>query len=1066
MKESPTLNIQLFGDFHLVYENETVTGIKTIRLQSLLAYLILHRNAPQPRQRLAFLFWPDTREEQARNNLRNLLHFLRRSLPDSGNFIFADPQTIQWKALAPFTLDVDQFTQHATQSGSRVELQQAIQLYTGDLLPDCYDDWIQSDRENLRQLFIRALDQLIQLLEDEREYALAISYAQRLLQVELFSEEAHRRLMRLYAASGDKAKALHTYHSCVTLLERELGVEPSSDTQFSYQRLLKAEDQPSIPRFAGTPPLIGREREWAILQSSWRNTAHKQARFILITGEAGIGKTRLAEEMMDWAERQGIPTARANCSAAEGGLSYAPIIGWLHSRPLPALEKLWLSEVARLLPEVLIEHPELPALTPLTENWQRLRLFKALGYAILMERTDLLLLIEDIEWCNRDTLDWIVYLLKSQIEIAPKTHLLVIGTLRIGESVENHLLETFQDDLQRADKITEIELGSLNETETVALGRAILGEEINPAWGSGLYQETEGNPLFVVEMVRAGIFDHREQAAFSAHEITLLQQSLPEKVRRVIEARLSKLSQNAQEAAGFAATVGRAFSYRLLFLASNLGEEDLMRALDELWRRRIIREHGIDGYDFSHDKIRQVTYAQMSDTRRRYCHHKVAEAIEKLYKKDLEYVSDQLAAHYEQAGLAEKAVLYYQIAAQNAQRIFANQQAINLLRRSMMVFESVESTDLSSDWKKKKQSQLFELLGDIYARIGNYDEACQYHQQALTFVEKGDRFWQARLQRKIGNDFREQVIYDQAIISYQMADASSGLPSQERTTDWLWEWIELQLDQSLIYFYLSKEDDELRIVERLKPVVEQFGTLPQRGRFYRRLVTIKFRQNRFIVDDETLDLSKKALSTIEESDDLVEIASAHFGLGLALICIGDLDKAEEQIQTAIGMTNQTGQDLLPVCFSYLAVIHRKRNNIEAALECAQRVVEITSLQKEPIYFAMAKSTFAWAAWRKQQPYEAELQAKQALSIWKDLPDAFPFRWVALWPLIGSTLVQGRLAEAIDAVQGLFGPYQQLPPPPLISILNAAAQSWTAGNSIETRLRMEQALNLAATSGYL
>ncbi len=140
--------------------------------------------------------------------------------------------------------------------------------------------------------------------------------------------------------------------------------------------------------------------------------------------------------------------------------------------------------------------------------------------------------------------------------------------------------------------------------------------------------------------------------------------------------------------------------------------------------------------------------------------------------------------------------------------------------------------------------------------------------------------------------------------------------------------------------------------------------------------------------------------------------------------------------------------------------------MEAALECAQRVVEITSPKKEPIYFAMAKSTFAWAAWWKQQPNEAELQAKQALSIWKDLPDAFPFRWIALWPLIGSTLVQDRLAEAIDAAQELFGPYQQLPPPPLISILNAAVQAWNAGNAVETRLLMEQALNLAATSGYL
>ena len=155
-------------------------------------------------------------------------------------------------------------------------------------------------------------------------------------------------------------------------------------------------------------------------------------------------------------------------------------------------------------------------------------------------------------------------------------------------------------------------------------------------------------------------------------------------------------------------------------------------------------------------------------------------------------------------------------------------------------------------------------------------------------------FWQARLQRKIGNDFREQVNYDQAVITYQMAEASFDFPPLENKKAWWWEWIELQLDQSLVYFYLSQPDEVLRIVERLKPVVEEYGTSTQRGRFYRRLVTIKFRQNRFAADDETIDLSRKALATIKESDDLIEIASAYFGLGLALFCKGDMDEAEEQ----------------------------------------------------------------------------------------------------------------------------------------------------------------------------
>jgi tetratricopeptide (TPR) repeat protein len=567
-------------------------------------------------------------------------------------------------------------------------------------------------------------------------------------------------------------------------------------------------------------------------------------------------------------------------------------------------------------------------------------------------------------------------------------------------------------------------------------------------------------------MLRAGIWEYREWSANSAQELEPPQHWLPEKVRRVIEARLAKLSENALELAGLAAIAGREFSYRILSMASSLGDEELMRALDELWRSRIIRERSSEGYVFSHDKIRQVAHARMSDTRRRFCHRKVAEALEKLHENHLESVSDQLAAHYELAGLFEKAIFYYQLATQTAQYIFANQQAIQLIKRSLQLLEGKGSSDLSAYWIKEKQSQLLEQLGDILARIGDYEEARQNHQWALALVEAGDHFWQARLQRKIGNDFREQVNYNQAIITYQMAEAFFDFPPQEKKEAWWWEWIELQLDQSLVYFYLSQPDEVLRIVERLKPVVEKYGTSTQCGRFYRRLVTIKFRQNRFGADDETIDLSRKALAMIKESNDLIEIASAYFGLGLALFCKGDMDEAEEQIQAALEVTQQTGQDLLPVCFSYLAVIHRKRNHIAAAMECAHRVLEITSLQKDPIYYAMAKSIYAWAAWRKQQLAKVELQAKQALSIWQELPDAFPFRWIAFWPLIGALFAQDRLADAITAAQGLFHPHQQLPPPALEATLNAAIQAWGQQHVSEARMFLHQALKQAATSGYL
>jgi DNA-binding SARP family transcriptional activator len=157
----PTLYIRLLGDFSFIYDAQQVTGLNSMRLQSLLTYLVIHRDVPQQRQRLAFLFWPDTTEAQARNNLRQLLHQLRQAFPPVEQFLSADTHLLHWHPIAPFYLDVAEFEQalSLTDAATRqhdqhvlqVALEQADNLYRGDLLPGCYDEWILPERERLRQ---------------------------------------------------------------------------------------------------------------------------------------------------------------------------------------------------------------------------------------------------------------------------------------------------------------------------------------------------------------------------------------------------------------------------------------------------------------------------------------------------------------------------------------------------------------------------------------------------------------------------------------------------------------------------------------------------------------------------------------------------------------------------------------------------------------------------------------------------------------------------------------------------------------------------------------------------
>src|SRR5215470_2108727 len=193
-----TLHIRLLGDFSLIYADRQVTSINTMRLQSLLVYLVLHCGVPQQRQHLAFLFWPDTTEAQARNNLRQLLHQLRQAFPAVEHFLSTDTHTVHWHPVTPFHLDVAEFEEVLTlvdaatlpddQRALQSALERADSLYRGELLPGCYDEWILPERDRLRQRHLQALEQLLRLFEARGDTVTAIQYAQRLLGLDPLSE--------------------------------------------------------------------------------------------------------------------------------------------------------------------------------------------------------------------------------------------------------------------------------------------------------------------------------------------------------------------------------------------------------------------------------------------------------------------------------------------------------------------------------------------------------------------------------------------------------------------------------------------------------------------------------------------------------------------------------------------------------------------------------------------------------------------------------------------------------------------------------------------------------------
>ncbi|MEZ4726887.1 MAG: BTAD domain-containing putative transcriptional regulator [Caldilineaceae bacterium] len=697
------LRIHLLGNCSLLYGDTPLSAPDSPRLQSIFAYLLLHSSTPQFRQQLAFQLWPESSEPQAYRNLRKAIHQLRRTSPLIDQYLQVTTRTIHWHPAFPYTLDVSEFEVKVRQAQETMGidsatrqtlLTEAVALYQGDLLPNCYDEWIIPARERLRQQWLETLERLVWVSEDRRDYATALHYAHHLLRAEPLAENTYQQLMRLHALTDDRAAALQTYHTCITVLQRELGVEPGAALQAAYTQLLAATipaslrpAPPSAP--AGALRLVGRQAEWQRLRTLWQQTAQGQTHFCLLHGEAGIGKTRLAEEVRDWGARQGIITATTRSYAAEGALAYAPVVEWLRAPPLQTalatLAEPWLTEVARLLPELLVEQPTLPRPAPLTAEWQRQRLFEALARAFTSDGQPKLLLIDDLQWCDGETLAWLRYLRRfagsSKDQPPHPAPLLILGTVRSEEIDADHPLTTLLLDLRRNDEISELTLTPFNERETAELAAQIISTPLLAEAAQTIYHQSEGNPLFVVEMMRSGVESWRtgDGAAIASRP------SLPPKVQSVIQQRLNHLSPAARQLLGLAATIGRSFSFALLQQASNHREEELVHWLDELWQRGLVREQGLHTYDFSHDRIREAAYALVSPAQRPLWHKRVVQALEALYVDDLDGVSAQIATHYERAGLASQAITHYQRAAAVEVRRFAHNNAIVYLDSGLIL---------------------------------------------------------------------------------------------------------------------------------------------------------------------------------------------------------------------------------------------------------------------------------------------------------------------------------------------------------------------------------------------
>ena len=413
-----------------------------------------------------------------------------------------------------------------------------------------------------------------------------------------------------------------------------------------------------------------------------------------------MGKSRIAAEIATIAGLGGAVVASSQCFGTSGRLALAPVADWLRHPDVraasAALDPAWRAEVGRLVPAEGSEERGAGS-RAMVDAWQRHRFFEGLARALMTVGRPMLLVLDNMQWCDQETLAFITFFLG----LAAGTPVLVAGTWRNDAFDDDPELAAWTVRMRAAGLLTELSLSPLDAAGTARLAEAISGWAPPEPDADLLQAATGGFPLYVVEAMRG-----RADAGSTP---------LPAgDLADVLRNRLEQASAPAREVAGLAAAVGADFTLDLLTEASDLDAGTVVEAVDELWRRRIMREYR-DGYDFSHDLLRETAYTLVSPPKRWLLHRRVAQALELLHPDDADTVSAQLAEQYARGGRLTRAVAYYRRAADVAAARFAHAEAIRLHTEALSIVRNLPE---SRDRDRQELDVLEAIAAPLNARYG------------------------------------------------------------------------------------------------------------------------------------------------------------------------------------------------------------------------------------------------------------------------------------------------------------------------------------------------------------
>jgi len=618
------------------------------------------------------------------------------------------------------------------------------------------------------------------------------------------------------------------------------------------------------------PLLIGRHSELTTLHALIDQARSAQGQLVLISGEAGIGKSRLVAEVQMYAKEQGFLLLQGNCFPTDRSYPYAPLLDLLRSSQAKELLATYTTGLEPLTRELALLHLDLvplpsdvTLLPPLEPEQEKRRLFVALThfFTSLAAKQPILFIIEDIHWSDETSLELLLYLARSF------THLSILFVLTYRSDEVFPELRHFLAEFDREHLARDFPLQRLNRAEVDAMMRAIFA--VHQAAPAGLlesmYALTEGNPFFIEEVLKSliatGEITNREgiwerTLLFGAH---MRHPSIPRSVQDIIYLRTKQLSAPAKQVLTLAAVAGRRFDFSILQRVMQIEESNLLVCMKELVVAQLVKEESAGWFSFRHALTREAVYAELLVVERRALHRRVAETIEQSVSPSsiLDAQLVDLAYHFYEGEVWSKAAAYGQRAGERALILYAPRSAIEHLTRTLDALSHLDGTPPAA---------VLRARGQAYETIGEFEQARADYERALSIARQtqdGPMEWQSLLDIGfwwVGRDYTQagEWFRRSLDLSQGLADPRLHARSLNRFGNWL-------VNTGRVADGLQAHQEALAIFEKLQDqegMAETFDLLGMANGIYGDTVRSVEQYDRAIASLRALSDSQGLISSL------------------------------------------------------------------------------------------------------------------------------------------------------------------------------------------------------------